>query len=221
MRTSRRSLLKGGALAGAMAAVPVAVRAAEAAAVVVYDSRLAESARFGAGQGIDLAHLSLREAHSALAGAVHRSAASERISAGAEVAAPPPPPPPNQQRGAAPRLTRKPAHANINTNDAVRWERWENMIGPFLDKGYLCTLDIDVGCVEGLLESGLCESRNFIPMISVKLPYIRQLGYNATLKLDDKDFAATNPGVWCHSVHKLQSRTAFTDWSKYIKDETL
>jgi hypothetical protein len=70
MRTSRRGLLKGGALAGAVAAVPVAVRAAEAAAVVVYDSRLAESARFGAGQGIDLAHLSLREAHSALAGAV-------------------------------------------------------------------------------------------------------------------------------------------------------
>jgi len=110
---------------------------------------------------------------------------------------------------------------NIRTNDAVQWERWEDMIGPFLDKGYLCTLDIDVGCVEGLLESGLCESRNFIPMISVKLPYIRQLGYNATLKLDDKDFDATNPGVWCHSVHKLQNRTAFTDWSKYTKDETL
>jgi hypothetical protein len=95
------------------------------------------------------------------------------------------------------------------------------MIGPFLDRGYLCTLDIDVQCVEGLLESGFTEHHNFIPMISVKLPYIRQLGYNATLKLDDKDFAATNPGVWCHSVHKLQSRASFTDWSKYTKDETL
>jgi hypothetical protein len=109
---------------------------------------------------------------------------------------------------------------NYDTN-ARGWLDWENMIGPFLDRGYLCTLDIDVQCVEGLLESGFTEHHNFIPMISVKLPYIRQLGYNATLKLDDKDFAATNPGVWCHSVHKLQNRTAFTDWSKYTKDETL
>ena len=109
---------------------------------------------------------------------------------------------------------------DYDTN-ARDWLDWENMIKPFLTKGYLCTLDIDVGCVEGLLESGLCESNNFIPMISVKLPYIQQLGYNATLKLDDKDFDATNPGVWCHSVHELQNRAVFTDWSKYTKDETL
>lgn len=109
---------------------------------------------------------------------------------------------------------------DYDTN-ARDWLDWENMIKPFLTKGYLCTLDIDVRCVEGLLESGLCESNNFIPMISVKLPYIQQLGYNATLKLDDKDFDATNPGVWCHSVHELQNRAVFTDWSKYTKDETL
>jgi len=109
----------------------------------------------------------------------------------------------------------------IDTNDYVKWTQWENMILPFLQKGYLCTLDIDVGCVEGLLESSLTEDHNFIPMISVKIPYIGQLGYNATLKLDDKDFAATNPGVWCHSIHELQNRDHFTDWSKYTKDETL
>ena len=110
---------------------------------------------------------------------------------------------------------------NINTNDYVKWTQWENMILPLLQRGYLCTLDIDVGCVEGLLESSLPEDDNFIPMISVKLPYIRQLGYNAVLKLDDKDFAATNPGVWCHSIHALQNRDHFTDWPKYTKDETL
>jgi hypothetical protein len=105
--------------------------------------------------------------------------------------------------------------------DARGWLDWENMIQPFLKAGYLCTLDIDVKCAEGLLESGLTEHHNFIPMISVKLPYIRQLGYNAVLKLDDQDFAATNPGVWCHSIHDLQNRDHFTDWSKYTKDETL
>ena len=110
---------------------------------------------------------------------------------------------------------------NINTTDFVNLTQCENMILYFLQKGYLCTLDIDVNCVEGLLESSLTEDHNFIPMISVKLPYIKLLGYNATLKIDDKDFAATNPGVWCHSIHELQNRDHFTDWSKYTKDETL
>ncbi len=109
----------------------------------------------------------------------------------------------------------------LDTN-STDWTIWENMIQPFLARGYWCTLDIDVSCVEGLLESGLAEQKQFIPMISVKIPYIQQLGYNATIKLDDKDFAATNPGVWCHSVHTLMKRDqVFTDWSKYTKDEVI
>ena len=109
----------------------------------------------------------------------------------------------------------------IDTNSA-EWTRWGNMIFPFLARGYWCTLDIDVNQVEGLLESGLTEHNKFIPMISVKLPYLQQLGYNATIKLDDKDFAATNPGVWCHSLHSLTQRQGiFTDWSQYTKDEII
>lgn len=109
----------------------------------------------------------------------------------------------------------------LATNDGAEWAKWETMIYHFLELDYLCTLDLDIACVEGLLESGLIENHNFIPMISAKLPYIKQLGYNATLKLDDKDFRATNPGVWCHSIHDLQTRSAFTNWSEYTKDETL
>ena len=110
---------------------------------------------------------------------------------------------------------------NPDINDSVTWGAWENMILPFLQKDYLCTLDIDVKSVEGLVEGPLCEYYNFIPMISVKLPYLRQLGYNATIKLDDIDFNKTNPGVWCHPLHNLLDRKVFTDWSKYTKDETL
>lgn len=107
-----------------------------------------------------------------------------------------------------------------DTNDRD-WLDWENMIQPFLEEGYFCTLDIDSSCVEGLLESGLVESHTFIPIISVKLPYIQHLGYNATIKLDDRDFKASNPGVWCHSLHNLQNREVFTDWSKYTQDEVI
>lgn len=109
---------------------------------------------------------------------------------------------------------------SITTNSSD-WTAWENMIHVFLGRGYWCTLDIDVAQAEGLLESGLTEHDHFIPMISIKLPYINQLGYNATIKLDDKNFAATNPGVWCHSVHDLQSRQQFTSWSKYSQDEVI
>ncbi len=109
----------------------------------------------------------------------------------------------------------------LDVNDADGWRPWETMITDCLDLAFTCTLDLDVSCAEGLLESCLVEYNNFIPMLSVKLPYIRQLGYNATLKLDDKDFRATNPGVWCHSIHSLQRRSVFTDWSKYTQDEVL
>ena len=110
---------------------------------------------------------------------------------------------------------------HLLVNDGGEWAKWENMIYHFLDHGYWCTLDIDISSVEGLVESGLPERNRFIPMISAKIPYIGLLGYNATLKIDDKDFEATNPGVWCHSLHRLQSRSTFTDWSKYSKDTPL
>jgi hypothetical protein len=110
---------------------------------------------------------------------------------------------------------------NLSTNDGAGWALWESMIHNVLDAGILSTLDIDVNCVEGLLESGLTENRHFIPMISVKLPYVQQLGYNATIKLDDKDFDATTPGVWCHRLHNLLDTKAFTSWDAYTKDEIL
>jgi hypothetical protein len=108
---------------------------------------------------------------------------------------------------------------NPDTNDAETWQRWESMIQHFLDRGYWCSLDFDVRAVEGLCEGGLIEHSQFIPVISVKLPYIKLLGYNATVKLDDRDFDATNPGVWCHSLHDLLDRNKFTTWSQYTKDK--
>lgn len=109
----------------------------------------------------------------------------------------------------------------IECDDARIWKQWEFMIEQCLAADFWCTLDLDVYCVEGLLESGLVEHRRFIPQISVKLPYLQQLGYNATIKIDDKDFAATNPGVWCHRVRDLTSTDAFTDWDQYGKDEII
>jgi hypothetical protein len=112
--------------------------------------------------------------------------------------------------------------ANQSFTDQEELVDWTYMVRFCLEKiPNYCTLDFDVKHVQEITETALVEFHNFIPMISVKLPYINQLGYNATIKLDDRDFAATNPGVWCHSLHNLQKREVFTDWSKYTKDEVI
>jgi hypothetical protein len=99
--------------------------------------------------------------------------------------------------------------------------QWEDMIYYFLDKGYLCSLDIPINQVEEFHESGYCEYNNFIPQIRVPIPYIRLWNYNTMVKLDDKTFNATNPGVWTHSLHKLMNRENFTDWEQYRNDKVL
>jgi len=105
--------------------------------------------------------------------------------------------------------------------DPTSSDAWDHMIKSVLELGVLTTLDFDVKHVEWVLEGCYAEHDNFIPQISVKIPYIEQLRYNATLKIDDKDFKASNPGVWCHSLHDLLDRKAFTPWNKYTKDEPL
>ena len=109
----------------------------------------------------------------------------------------------------------------LATDDGDAWRPWERMIDQCLDEGYWCTLDFDVSVVQGVLEMPVIGHRRFIPQISVKLPYLQQLGYNATIKLDDIDFEASNPGVWCHRLHNLQTPEAFTHWDAYRKDEIL
>jgi hypothetical protein len=109
----------------------------------------------------------------------------------------------------------------IDTDDARVWKQWEVMIQACLDADFWCTLDLDVSCVEGLLEGTLVEHRRFIPQLSVKIPYLTLLGYNATIKIDDKDFDATNPGVWCHRLRDLTTTDSFTDWDQYGKDEII
>ena len=110
---------------------------------------------------------------------------------------------------------------NPKYNDYNGWKAWENMITPFLSEGILCSLDIPLSAIEEFHDGGLCEHNNFIPQIRVPLPYITLWNYNTMIKIDDKDFKATNPGVWCHSLHTLMDREKFTDWSKYGLDKVL
>jgi hypothetical protein len=113
------------------------------------------------------------------------------------------------------------ANQSFDPQSNEEWIQWDNLILDLLRDDIWVTLDLDVKHAEQLLEGGPTEYDNFIPMISVKLPYIKQFNYNTTLKIDDKDFRATNPGVWCHSLHDLMDRSTFTDWTKYTSDEVI
>ena len=95
---------------------------------------------------------------------------------------------------------------------------WDSVIKGCLDAGYWVALDFDVEHIEGVIESGYSEYPKFVPMISVKLPYINQLNYNATLKLDDRTWGATNPGVWTHHLQSLMGKDKFTYWDQYTQD---
>jgi hypothetical protein len=113
------------------------------------------------------------------------------------------------------------ANHSFNPQTYEEHKAWEEMIFFFLKKEYLCSLDIPINQVEEFHESGYCEYNNFIPQIRIPIPYIKLWNYNTMIKIDDKDFKATNPGVWSHSLHKLMDREQFTDWSQYKNDEVI
>ena len=110
---------------------------------------------------------------------------------------------------------------SFHPQDDKEWADWENMIKAMLAAGYWCTLDFGVEYANDVLEMGLDEHDKYISMISVKLPYIKQFNYNATLKIDDTTWGHSNSGVWCHSVHDLMDRKVYTDWSEYVGDTVI
>ena len=114
------------------------------------------------------------------------------------------------------------ANHSYNPKTSDNFEDWDLMIRAFTDQGILCSLDIPSTInLEWFLDGGLVESDYFIPQLRVVVPYVKQWNYNTMIKIDDKDFKATNPGVWCHSLHDLMDREKFTDWSKYSLDKPL
>ena len=113
------------------------------------------------------------------------------------------------------------ANHSFNPGDYKEHKAWEDMITHFLEKGYWCSLDIPLNQVEEFNDGGLNDFDMFIPQIRIPIPYIKLWNYNTMLKIDDKDFKATNPGVWTHSLHNLKDRSKFTDWSQYKNDEVI
>ncbi len=107
---------------------------------------------------------------------------------------------------------------SFNPETSDDWKTWNTLIQGCLEAGYWVCLDFDVKYADEMHEEGWCENNRFIPMISVKLPYIKLYNYNTTLKIDDKTWGATNPGVWTHQLHDLMDKEKYTYWDQYTQD---
>lgn len=113
-------------------------------------------------------------------------------------------------------------HSYDPPKDSIEeYGEWEHMIKYFLKQGILCTLDVPYSQLDEIHEDGYDEYNNFIAQLRISIPYVSLYNYNTMVKIDDKDFDATNPGVWTHSLHKLMDRDVFTPWSDYSKDEVV
>lgn len=110
---------------------------------------------------------------------------------------------------------------DIANDDHWTWRQWDTMVEGILEDKHIdyVTVDLEASQIEGFLESTMSDNNKVIPMISVKLPYTKLLNYNTTIKIDDKGFDQTNPGVWCHSLHSLMKRETFTPWNAYKGDD--
>jgi hypothetical protein len=115
------------------------------------------------------------------------------------------------------------ANHSYKPDSSEELERWDNLINQLLRLNMWVTLDVDSKYIDISCDLlSICSSYDrFIPMLSFKVPYISNLNYNTCVKIDDKDFRATNPGVWVHYLHDLMDRGRFTDWSKYENDVIL
>lgn len=107
--------------------------------------------------------------------------------------------------------------ANEKDTDAY----WSNTISTLLDKGYWVTLDYQAHQhvdVLPMLNAAIWHSRSFVPLLSVRIPKIETSSINLTVKIDDIDFKATNPGVWCMHFTEVTDSNRFTDWQDYGSD---
>jgi hypothetical protein len=98
---------------------------------------------------------------------------------------------------------------------------WDKTITALLDKGFWVSLDYeahDHQTVLKMLNPGIWQSRIFVPLLSVRIPKIETSSPNLTVKIDDVDFNATNPGVWCMHFHEVTDSNRFTGWDEYGTD---
>ncbi len=114
------------------------------------------------------------------------------------------------------------ANHSFNVSDTDTY--WDDTITELLDRNLWVTLDYQAHQHETVLKMltpGVWQSRLFVPLLGVRIPKIETSSPNLTIKIDDIDFKATNPGVWCLHFHEVTDSNRFTDWQDYESDSVI
>jgi hypothetical protein len=112
-------------------------------------------------------------------------------------------------------------HTFHQVTDSLVVDQWQIMIDTVLQFGLWVTLDIDSSQLCLISNRQFIKHDQFVPMLRVAIPHVLELNYNTVIKIDDVDFQATNPGVWCWNLKDLTVRSVFTHWSKYTQDQII
>lgn len=103
-------------------------------------------------------------------------------------------------------------------------EGWQTIVAGLLDRGYFVTVDYEAHKHRDALQifsHGVWQSRQFVPLLSVRIPKVETSSLNLTVKIDDVDFQATNEGVWCLNYREVTDSNRFTPWTEYTQDQVL
>ena len=91
----------------------------------------------------------------------------------------------------------------------------------FLERDYHVTIDMNPA-YKGFSEiTKLLSYPKFTIVYGVTVENVKDIQGNVVIKIDDRDFKATNPGVWCWSVKDMMKKKNYTAWDEYGDDKTL
>lgn len=101
----------------------------------------------------------------------------------------------------------------------VESEQWRDYMIAICNRDAIgsTAITIEVNCLD--LDGAviqICKHYGIHLMVGVAIP-----GYHEdiTVKIDDVDFKASNPGVWCYNP--LASTQGFTPWCDYSQDKVI
>lgn len=98
---------------------------------------------------------------------------------------------------------------------------WAKQIAYLLNRNFMVSIDYPAHkhvMLLAILDQSIWQSRNFVPILSVAVPHVTTSSPNLTIKIDDINFKATNPGVWCMNYTEVTDSNRFTSWSEYADD---
>jgi len=110
------------------------------------------------------------------------------------------------------------ANSTFKPKTSEQWSEYDVLVEGLTTAGFMVTMEHNLTQSSWFLESCFADNNMVIPVLAVEIPFISQYGNNSCLKITDKGFGETNPGVWVHSYNDITKTDAFTHWSKYKDD---